>query len=217
MTSLLACEVHVVPGYAASMRDVRRNKLKEALDQRLGYVHCAVEAVYHRHNVSAILRTCDALGIHHVHLIAGGETPALAPARGAERWLDIRHYDGPEQAMNALHADGIRVYVADLDDAGVPPEHVPLTTPVCLWFGAEMVGPSPIAHSLADGVMTLPMRGLAQSLNVSVAAALSLRPVAEAARTLHGAAALLPAEQHAAIWQDWRNRAGRNRRDITGE
>lgn len=119
--------------------------------------------------------------------------------------------------MNALHADGIRVYVADLDDAGVPPEHVPLTTPVCLWFGAEMVGPSPIAHSLADGVMTLPMRGLAQSLNVSVAAALSLRPVAEAARTLHGAAALLPAEQHAAIWQDWRNRAGRNRRDITGE
>ena len=171
--------------------------------------------MYHRHNVSAILRTCDALGLQYVDLIAGGETPALAPARGAERWLDITHHDGPEHAMNALHDAGYAVYIADLDDAGVPPRDVPIDRPVCLWFGAEMVGPSATAKRLADGVVTLPMRGLAQSLNVSVAAALCLREVAENSRILHGDDALLSDAERARLHAAWFDQAAEDQRDIT--
>jgi len=197
------------------MRQVRKQRLEEALAQRIRHVRCAVEAVYHRHNVSAILRTCDALGLQYVDLIAGGETPALAPARGAERWLDITHHPGPEDAMRALRAQGVRVYVADLDEHGVPPSEVPIDEPICLWFGAEMVGPSPVARQLADGVMTLPMRGLAQSLNVSVAAALCLREVAERSRIAHGDAALLTPDDRERLRAEWLTRAAPKARDLT--
>lgn len=197
------------------MRDARRDKLNKALEQRLSVVRCAVEAVYHRHNISAILRTCDALGLQHVHLVAGNDPPAPAPARGAERWLDLHFHDTPDEAFAALREAGFKVYVADLDEHGVPPEALPLDEPICLWFGAELVGPSPRARELADGVMTLPMRGLAQSLNVSVAAALSLRAVSERVRVERGDDALLGPTERERVWEAWMERASSSRRDLT--
>ena len=85
------------------------------------------------------------------------------------------------------------------------PEAVPVDAPVCLWFGAELVGVSPVAREAADGVVQLPMYGFAQSLNVSVAAALVLRPVAEAARRL-GPAAGLPEGERRRILSAWLTR-----------
>jgi tRNA (guanosine-2'-O-)-methyltransferase len=176
------------------------------LDQRLGRVRCALEAVYHRHNCSAILRTADALGIHTTHLVEGHFRPGRGAARGAERWLDLRWEPGVESALEALRTDGFDVWVADFDVAGVAPEEVPLERPVCLWFGAELAGVSPTARAAATGVITLPMRGFAQSLNVSVAAALALRPVAERMRAAHGAGALLAPAVRAATLAEWRRR-----------
>lgn len=185
------------------MSDIRRDRMRAVLDARLGWVRCAVEAVYHRHNVSAILRTCDALGLHDVHLVEGHFRTTKGAARGAERWLDIHRHPSPEHAIAALRGLGYAIWVADFADPPVPPEAVPLDRPVCLWFGAELVGVGPVARAAADGVVTIPMRGFAQSLNVSVAAALALRPVAEAARARHGAAALLGAEAKDAIFARW--------------
>jgi len=186
----------------------------EILGGRLGRVRCAVEAVYHRHNVSAILRTCDALGIHDVHLVGGPQLKvSKGAARGAERWLRLHHHAGPEEALAALSAAGVRVFVADLADGSVPPEDVPVDQPVCLWFGAELVGVSEVARAGADGVVTIPMRGFAQSLNVSVAAAVALRPVAERARAL-GADALLDPADRAQIVAGWLAREQRARTQI---
>ena len=181
----------------------RRQRMEQVLARRLGRVRCAVEAVYHRHNVSAILRTCDAMGLHHVHLVGSSRLKvSRGTARGAERWLHLHHHDDPEEAIAALRAEGVRIYVADLGGQAVPPEQVPVDAPVCLWFGAELVGVSEEARAAADGVVTLPMRGFSQSLNVSVAAAMALRPVAEAARAL-GSGALLPDDERAAILAGW--------------
>lgn len=181
----------------------RNQRIRRALDQRLGHVRCAIEAVHHRHNVSAILRTCESLGLQHVHLVEGHFVPSRGPARGAERWLDLHHHDHPEQAIAALRDAGFAIWVADLADPPTPPEAVPLDRPVCLWFGAELVGVGPEVRAAADGVVTVPMRGLAQSLNVSVAAALTLRAVAERAREALGAAALLGEAEREQLWADW--------------
>ena len=187
----------------SSVSDRRRARMDEVLGQRLSRVRCAIEAVYHRHNVSAILRTCDALGIHHVHLVAGeAGSVSKGPARGAERWLDLAFHRDPAAAIAALKAAGCRVYVADLVGTPVTPEEVPVDAPVCVWLGAELVGVSAEARAAADGVVAVPMRGMAQSLNVSVAAALTLRPVAERARTL-GADALLGAAARESIREAW--------------
>lgn len=187
------------------------------LEQRLGHVRCAVEAVYHRHNVSAILRTCDALGIHRVHLVgAPGRAVARGAARGAERWLELTTHADPAEAIAAIRAAGCRLLVADLGEPSVAPEEVPLDRPVCLWFGAELVGVSDAARAAADGIVTVPMRGMAQSLNVSVAAALSLRPVAERARALADAG--LPRSEIDATLARWleRDQLQREGADVRG-
>lgn len=187
----------------------RLERIQAALAQRLAHVSCAVQAVHHRHNMSAILRTCDALGIHRVDLVEGHFKAVRGAARGAERWLDIHHHTSPADAVRALDDAGFSIWVADLDADAVTPEELPLEGPVCIWMGAELEGVDPVAHEAAAGVVRVPMRGLAQSLNVSVAAALTLRPVAERARSLHGDAALLSKEAQAAWWTQWIDREER--------
>ncbi len=187
--------------------EARTQRMRSVLSRRLGRVRCAIEAVYHRHNVSAILRTCDSLGLHHVHLVEGHFKPAHGASRGAERWLDLHRHASAEHAIATLRAAGCRIYVADLSDDAVPPEGVPLDEgPVCIWMGAELAGVSEAARAAADGVITIPMHGFAQSLNVSVAAALALRPVAERARQL-GEVALLDGPEKQRTWSRWMERA----------
>ncbi|MFK7931560.1 MAG: TrmH family RNA methyltransferase [Myxococcota bacterium] len=193
------------PGPHAPLNPAERrlHRLRTALDQRLGHVACAIQAVHHRHNISAILRTCDSLGLHQVHLVEGHFTPTRGATRGAEKWLDLHQHTSTSAAIEALRAQHMRIYVADLTDDSVPPEQVPIDKPVCLWFGAELAGVDPEAAKAADGVVHIPMRGLAQSLNVSVAAALALRTVAERARSELGSQALLTAEHRERVWSMW--------------
>lgn len=181
----------------------RLERMRHVLEQRIGHVRCALEAVYHRHNVSAALRTCDAMGLHHVHLVEGHFTPAKGAARGAERWLDIAWHRSAADAIEALRAAGCAIYAADLAEDGLTPEEIPLDRPVCLWFGAELAGVSAEALAAADGVMTIPMRGFSQSLNVSVATALAVRAVAERARRELGPRALLPESERERTWDRW--------------
>ncbi|MBW1879230.1 MAG: RNA methyltransferase [Deltaproteobacteria bacterium] len=183
----------------------RIQRMETVLAHRLGHIRCAAEAVYQRHNVSAILRTCDAFGVHHVHVVGEDFTATKGAARGAERWLAIHRHPTVEEAVAAIRLAGFRIWVADLAEDGVMPEDLPLDAPVCLWVGAELEGVSEAARAAADGVVTVPMRGFTQSLNVSVAAAVALRPLAERVRAL-GPASLLPESERAAILQAWRQR-----------
>ncbi len=196
------------------MNTRRTERMASVLGRRLGHVRCAIEGLYHAHNIAAVLRTCDALGVHHAHLVQGHFQPGRKAARGAERWLDIHLHEDADAAIAELRAAGCSVWVADLDEHALPPEEVPLDRPVCLWFGAELVGVSEAARAAADGVVCIPMRGFSQSLNVSVAAAMALRPVAERARATIGEAALLPVEERAAVWDAWMERERAMRRGI---
>lgn len=181
----------------------RLQRMRDVLERRLGWVRCALEAVHHRHNVSAALRTCDAMGLHHVHLVEGHFKPSKGAARGAERWLDVQVHTSASEALAALKQAGCRVFAADLAEDGLAPEQIPLDRPVCLWFGAELAGVSEEVLAAADGIMTIPMQGFAQSLNVSVATALGVRAVAERARTELGDRALLAQAERDRTWTRW--------------
>jgi len=180
----------------------RAARMKEVLDHRLGNVRCAIETFYNRHNVSAVLRTCDALGIHHVHLAGERFTATNAASRGAERWLSLHRHNTVEEAVQAVRDAGYRLWVADLSDRPVAPEQVPLDEPVCIWLGAELEGVSDVVRAAADGVVTVPMRGFTQSLNVSVAGALTLRPIAERARAM-GPQAFLSERERTDTLAEW--------------
>lgn len=194
----------MIPGGVLTS-DRRLDRMRQVLDQRLHHVSIAVDALYHRHNVSAVLRTADALGLHRVHLVEGHFKAVRGAARGAERWLELHHHAEAERAVQAIRDAGYAIWCADLADDAVTPETLPLDRPVCLWFGAELVGVNPVARAACDGVVSVPMYGFAQSLNVSVAAALTLRPIADRARAL-GPVAHLPPDEREALWESWLTR-----------
>jgi tRNA (guanosine-2'-O-)-methyltransferase len=159
----------------------------EVLEARLGSVVVVAEAVRRRHNVSAILRSADALGLHEVHLVTRTFKASAGACRGAERWLRVLLDADTPTCIEGLRQRGFTIWAADLDSSCTLPEAVPVEGPVALLFGSEMAGVSPEARSLCDGIVGLPMRGFVESLNVSVAAALILRSVSERRRARVGA------------------------------
>ncbi len=164
----------------------RLEKVQAALDQRMGSVVAVIEAVRRRHNASALVRSCEAFGVHEVHLITAFFKPSVGAARGAERWLRTRVFPTVRESIDELHARGFAVYVADLAEGAYTPETVPVEKPIALLFGSEVRGVSAEARALADGAVMIPMRGLTESLNVSVSGAILLRAAADRRRALVG-------------------------------
>lgn len=127
------------------------------------------------HNASAILRSCDAFGVHEVHVIAD-ERRFLGTkkvTRGTDRWLELVDHASPEAAVDALHAKGYRIYVASMEGEHTP-ESLASVDKVAVVFGNERRGVSEALRAHADGTYRVPMVGFVESLNVSVAAAVTL-------------------------------------------
>lgn len=185
-----------------SMAEKRRARIEAALTGRLGSVVAVMEAVHRRHNASAIIRSCEAFGVHQVHMVIGRFRPSKGASRGAERWLDVQRHTEIGPCIEGLRARGFKVFVADLADDAHTPDTVPVDGPVAIVFGAELVGISDEARALADGAIQVPMRGLTESLNVSAAAACTLYRVAERRRAVVGGGDL-PAEVQSAFLAEW--------------
>lgn len=156
----------------------RLARMLGVLDVRIGGLAVAAEAVNRRHNVSAVLRSAEAFGLHEAHLICNEFRPVRNAAKGAQRWLEITRHDTTAECVAALQAQGHALYVCDLADDAISPEEVPVDRPLALLFGSELHGVSPVARAHADGVVRLSMVGVTQSLNVAVAAAIMLQIIA---------------------------------------
>ncbi len=158
-----------------------------ALVERMGSVVAVAESVRRRHNVSALLRTCEAFGVHEVHLVTHGFRASKGAARGAERWVNRRTFETVEGSVADLRARGFAIYVADILPGAFTPESLPIDKPLAILFGSEARGVSASARALADGAVFIPMRGLTESLNVSVSASIILRTIVDRRRAIVGA------------------------------
>ncbi len=165
-----------------SISDERQARVRRMLAQRLGSVVVVLEAVHRRHNASAILRSCECFGVHEVHLITKAFKASKGAARGSERWLDIHRWTSTDDAVAALRARGFSIFAADLMDQAFTPDTVPIDGNIAILMGAELTGVSDRARELCDGAICVPMHGLTESLNVSVAAACILQRVTERVR-----------------------------------
>jgi tRNA (guanosine-2'-O-)-methyltransferase len=158
------------------LTEERKRRIDLVIAARSHAVAPVLEGLIDPHNVAAVLRSAEAFGVQTVHLVASSE-PFLASqkiAQGTQRWLDVVEHPSPEACFRALRAHGYRVYVAALDGE-ITPEALAQEKRVAIVFGNEHAGVSTEMRGLADGAYTIPMRGFVQSLNVSVAAALTLR------------------------------------------
>lgn len=181
-----------------ALRPERWARMEAVLDRRLGAVRVVLEDLHHPHNMSAVLRTCEALGVQHVHAVEPRNpfTVSRRISRGTHKWLHLHHHERVTECAGVLHALGFRLYGAVLSPEAVALEEIPVEPRVALIFGNEKEGVSREAAALCDGAFTIPMAGFVQSFNISVAAAISLYSLTRRVRELRPDRGLLtPAER----------------------
>ncbi len=177
----------------------RSERLRQVVATRLRSVVAVCVNIQNPHNVAAILRTCEALGILEVYVVEEDVPfrPAGQVSQGAERWVRLLRFRRGEAAFAALRAQGFRILAAS-PKGDLPVEELPGEEPLALVFGNEVEGIPPKLLAHCDGTFRIPMWGLTESLNVSVAAGISLYFAARARRQALGRAGdLTPAEQEA--------------------
>ncbi len=183
----------------------RQQRVESVLEGRLGSVVVVLEAVHRRHNASAILRSCECFGLHEVHLISRAFAPSKGAARGAERWLDVRQHADTTSCLTQLKERGFVVYAADLSEDAKTPDTIPIEGKIAILMGAELTGVSDEARNLVDGFVCVPMQGMTESLNVSVAAACIIDRVSTRKRADKGGGDLDP-ERLRTFLEDWKDR-----------
>jgi tRNA (guanosine-2'-O-)-methyltransferase len=169
------------------MTPERFARLKHTLARRQPDLTVLTDNVHKSHNVAAILRSCDAVGVHRIHAVAadGAMRGHHMISGGSARWVGIRLHPSMEQAIAALKTEGWRLLAAHPSEDAIDFRHEDYTGKTAILFGSELTGLSSAAVRATERRIAIPMRGLVASLNVSVAAALILYE-AERQRTLAG-------------------------------
>ena len=180
------------PAAAGFLVPARRARIDEVVAERTRSLVVVMEAFCDPQNVNAVLRTCDAFGVQEVHVVEGPMKPwdrNKKISQNADKWLDVVRWASTRDCLGALRARGLAIYATHLGEGSRGLGELPFDRPVALVFGNESRGVSEEALALADARYAIPMRGFSQSLNVSVAAAVSLAHAVErriAARGRHG-------------------------------
>jgi len=158
------------------MTDRRRQKVDWVLAQRQPDLTVLAERLHKPRNFSAIVRTCDAVGINEVHAVPGGDGLSIhwKTSQGAEKWVRVRRHSSLLAACDHLRARGYQLVAAHLDDAALDYREIDYTVPTALLVGTELFGVSEAGLAQSDLQVTIPMKGMTQSLNVSVACAIVL-------------------------------------------
>ncbi len=159
--------------------DRRQARLRQVLERRQPDLTVVLEDIHDVHNASAVLRTADATGVLTVHLVYTEEMPperafSRVSGAGASKWIELIWHETIEACYAALHADGYAIYATALHAESVSLYDVDYTGKVALVFGNEQRGVSEEAVAGADGVIVIPMMGVVESLNISVACSVTL-------------------------------------------
>ena len=155
----------------------RFKKIQACLEKRQPDLTVITDNVHKPHNVSAIMRTCDAVGVHefHVAMLADESFRARSGiAMGSDKWLDLHLYEQVLEPISRLQSRGFRVVAVHKSDRSADFRELNYCEPTAVLFGAELFGVSEAAADAADSHVSIPMLGMVESYNVSVAAAIVL-------------------------------------------
>jgi tRNA (guanosine-2'-O-)-methyltransferase len=163
---------------AESITPERAARVRDVLSKRQPTLTVVFENVHDPHNVSAVIRSCDAVGVPEAHGIYYGRQtfPKLGEksSASARKWVDVHVHQDVATCFATLRQRGFKIYTTHMSSDAVSLYDVDLTQPCALVFGNEHEGVSEEARSLADGNFLIPQVGMVQSLNISVACAVSL-------------------------------------------
>jgi tRNA (guanosine-2'-O-)-methyltransferase len=158
----------------------KRTMFDRIAADRTRHLTVVLENVYQEHNASAVMRSCESLGLQELHVIENGnEYKAQRDiARGAGKWIELYNYSDDQPVVNSLShlkERGFRIAVLTPEADAHTIFTVPLDQPLALVFGTEWKGVSDEARQMADYKVSIPMYGFTESFNVSVSVALTLQ------------------------------------------
>lgn len=158
------------------MTPERFTTIQRVLSQRQPDLTVITDEVHKGRNLSAIVRSCDAVGINEFHCVipSAGFRPYRGTALGSDKWVNTCMHKTVAEGIDALKCRGFRLVAANLSDRALDFREIDYTQPTALLMGTERKGVSQAALALCDAEVVIPMAGMVESYNVSVACAIIL-------------------------------------------
>jgi tRNA (guanosine-2'-O-)-methyltransferase len=186
----------------------REHKLREVISRRQPDLTVVMENIHDPHNISAILRSCDAVGVLEVYVInnkeQGRKKLGKKSSASARKWIQVNYFESVEACVNVLKEKGFSIRATHLSSDADSLFALDLAKPIALAFGNEHEGVSEELLSYADGNFIIPMVGMIPSLNVSVACAVSLYEAYRQRASIDKYdQPALPESEIMKIYQDW--------------
>ncbi len=169
--------------------DARKNTFERVIANRTRYITVVLENIFQPHNASAVLRTCDLMGVQDVHIIDDKNPYKVNPdvALGSSKWLNLYHYSEPAdntlRTFDSLRRKGYKIVATTPHKDDFDLDRLPLDHKIALVFGTELKGLSPEALQNADMYVKIPMYGFTESFNISVSASIILHHLIEKMRS----------------------------------
>ena len=190
------------------MTPERRAKLENVLSKRQPNLTVVMENVMDPHNVSAVMRSCDAVGIQDIYVISN-KVPrpkkwGTKSSSSAAKWLTVHQFNNVQDCVVQLRKEYNTIFTTHLSSEAISLYNIDFTDSIALVFGNEHEGVSEEMRNLADGNFLIPQVGIIQSLNISVACAVSIY---EAFRQKNNAGhykqSSFPEQRKAVLMQQW--------------
>jgi tRNA (guanosine-2'-O-)-methyltransferase len=190
------------------MTPERLQRLTHVLDKRQNDLTVVLENVFDPHNISAVMRTCDAVGIQEISVLNTRIGPhkkwGAKSSSSAAKWLTIHQYPDPGECFTALRKKYDLIFTTHLSSDAVPLYDIDFTRSIALVFGNEHDGVSEEIRKLADGNFIIPQVGIIRSLNISVACAITLyEAFRQKQAACHYDQVKLPDEQYDQLRKTW--------------
>jgi tRNA (guanosine-2'-O-)-methyltransferase len=164
--------------FLLTMTPERFNRLHSVLSKRQNDITVVLENVSDPHNISAVMRTCDAVGVQEVYVlntkIPRHKKWGAKSSSSAAKWLSVFQYENAEECFFALRKKYAKILTTHLSSDAISMHDINFTEPLALVFGNEHSGVSEDIRNLADGNFIIPQVGIIRSLNISVACAVTL-------------------------------------------
>ena len=190
------------------MTPERYNRMLSVIKNRQTNLTVVMENVNDPHNISAVMRTCDAVGIQDIYIlntkIAKHDYFGVKSSSSAAKWLTVHQFTNVKECFDALRKNYNKIYTTHLSSDAVSLYDIDFTDSVALVFGNEHDGVSQESIDMADGNFIIPQMGIIQSLNISVACAVSIyEAMRQKMNAGHYNQASLPKEQMDTLLTQW--------------
>lgn len=180
--TLTSSERLLIQHFSRYVSDHKKEFIDKVLAQRTRQVTVVLEDIYQSQNTSAVVRTCECMGLQDIHIIENTNAyqTNTRVLKGSNKWMNMIRYrskgnNNTEACIQQMHKLGYKVYAADPAEAGVSIHDLDITqNKVAIVFGNELKGVSEYALAHCDQKVRIPMFGFTESLNISVSVAICL-------------------------------------------